>query len=150
VSSWWQVLVLHYLSVTTQPAVQPPAIAFADLPGGRTYGRVYQQRVVSRLCGTVGRSRDALLGAAGRLCGRVLRDTAGGISAGAVPPAGDVVIDFDVFERLAVRLVWYAPDEEFPPSAVLLLPANIERFFCIEDIVVLSERLIARLGGGRF
>jgi len=54
---------------------------------------------------------------------------------------------FDVFPRLTLRLVWHAPDEEFPPSATLLLPDNIEAFFVAEDIVVLSECLVARLGG---
>ena len=54
------------------------------------------------------------------------------------------------FTRLAIRLIWHAGDDEFPPSATLLLPANIEAYFCAEDIVVLSERLVARLGGGTF
>ena len=69
----------------------------------------------------------------------------------ALPAAGgDAAFDFDMFPRVCVRLIWHAADEEFPPSATLLLPANIDAFFCIEDIVVLSERLVARLGGRGF
>ena len=34
-----------------------------------------------------------------------------------------------------------------PPSATLLLPRNIEAYLCIEDIVVLSERLVSRSAG---
>ena len=34
--------------------------------------------------------------------------------------------------------------------ATLLLPANIEAYFCSEDIVVLSEQLISRLCGRGF
>jgi hypothetical protein len=65
-------------------------------------------------------------------------------------PAGDLGFDFQVFPRVAVRLVWYEGDDEMGPSASLLLPGNIESFFCVEDIVVLSERLVARLAGGAF
>ena len=54
---------------------------------------------------------------------------------------------FDELPRVSLRLIWHAADEEFPPSATLLLPANIEEYFCSEDIVVLSECLVARLGG---
>jgi hypothetical protein len=46
--------------------------------------------------------------------------------------------------------VWHAPDDEFPASATLLLPPNIEDYFCSEDIVVLSESLVARLSGRGF
>ncbi len=56
-----------------------------------------------------------------------------------------MVIEFQVFPRLRVRLAWYAGDEELAPSAALLLPANIESFLGLEDIVVLSEQLVARL-----
>ena len=60
---------------------------------------------------------------------------------------GDAAFDFDVLPRLRLRVIWHAGDEEFSPSATLLLPANVESYFCIEDIVVLSERLVGWLGG---
>ncbi len=54
------------------------------------------------------------------------------------------------FPACTLRLVWHAPDDEFPPAATLLLPANIESYFCIEDVVVLCERLVSRLCGRPF
>jgi hypothetical protein len=140
-SSWWTVLVLHYLSVSVRPTEEPwPGVAFADLPGGRSYAPVYQGRVIARLCGTIGRDRATLAAAVEKLGGRELCDEA-------VAPA-DLACEFRVFPRVAMRLYWYAGDEEFSPSAVLLLPKTIASFFGIEDIVVLSERLVARLAGG--
>jgi hypothetical protein len=137
VSAWWQVLTLHYLSVCGRPADEPPAVTFAELPGGRTYAPVYQQRVIGRLCATVGRSGETL-----RLAAEAL---------GALPGRiGDLAFEFRVFPRLPLQLVWYGGDAELSPSAVVLLPRNIEAFLCIEDIVVLSERLVSRLSGGRF
>ena len=60
---------------------------------------------------------------------------------------GDAAFDIDVFPRVATRLIWYAADDEFPPSATLLLPDNIESFLNIEDVVVMSESLVSRLSG---
>jgi hypothetical protein len=51
---------------------------------------------------------------------------------------------------VSLRLIWHAADEEFAASATLLVPANIESYFCSEDVVVLSERLISRLCGRPF
>lgn len=130
----WCVLLLHYLGVAGRPERLTPAITFADLPTARTYARVYQQRAIGRLCATAGRDADKLRAAATGLGGREV-------------DGGDAAFDFDVFPRLCLRVIWHAADEEFPPSATILLPANIESFFCIEDIVVLSERVVGWLGG---
>lgn len=147
---WWRVLVLHYLSVSSRPAEQPPGVTFADLPGGRAYASVYQRRVIERLCRTAGRDGPTLRRAGEDLAGRVVRDSAEGLVAPPAPPAGDLVMEFAAFPRVTVQLAWYAGDEELTPSAALLLPSNVESFFCLEDIVVLSERLVSRLAGGRF
>ena len=93
--------------------------------------------MIARLCATAGRDAARLRAAAGALGGRVA-------------PGGDAAFDFDVFPRLSLRLIWHTADEEFPPCATLLLPANIQSYYCVEDIVVLSERLVSRLGGGPF
>ena len=137
VSASWRLLVLHYLGVRERPERRSPAITFAHLPGGRTYASVYEQRVLRRLCATAGRDRRRLTAAAEALGGRPAE-------------GGDAAFDFAVFPRVDMRLIWHAPDEEFPPSAVLLLPENIEELLCIEDIVVLSEGVVARLSGRSF
>ncbi len=133
----WRILLLHYLAVASRPETLEAEITFADLPTARTYTGVYHQRVIARLCAIFGRDVERLRNATKSLGGRILT-------------GGDTVFDIDVFPRLCVRVIWHAADEEFPPSATLLLPANIESYFCIEDIVVLSERLVSRLGGKDF
>ncbi len=133
----WRILTLHYLSVTARPEGLAPEIAFADLASARSYAGVYQQRAVARLCGVFGRDSDRLRAAAVGLGGRAVE-------------GGDAAFEFDVFPRIRLRLVWHAADEEFPPSATWLLPANIESWFATEDVVVLSERLASRLAGRPF
>ncbi|MCY2929630.1 MAG: DUF3786 domain-containing protein [Planctomycetota bacterium] len=130
----WQVVALHYLAVTARPAPCTPEITFGDLPGGLTYASVYRQRVNGRLCATAGRDAATLKASALHLR--------------AIPLAlGHLGFEFALFPRLSVRLIWHAGDAEFGPSATILLPRTIEAFFCIEDIVVLSERLVSRLSG---
>ncbi|MBC8873892.1 MAG: DUF3786 domain-containing protein [Planctomycetes bacterium] len=133
----WRILVLHYLAISGRPDRLAPDITFADLQTARSYNKVYEGRTVGRLCGTVGRTESGL------------RDAAAAIG-GHAALGGDVAFDFDVFARLTMRLVWYAADEEFPPSATILLPSNMEDYFCAEDTVVLSERLVSRLCGRPF
>ncbi len=137
VGAAWRILALHYLAVRVRPEPTPPEITFGDLPTARSYTDVYHQRAVGRLCATVGREALQLRVAAAALGARPV-------------DGGDAAFDFDVFPRVTMRLVWHAGDEEFPPSATLLLPASIGSYFCTEDIVVLSERLVSRLAGRPF
>ena len=133
----WQVLTLHYLALRARPSSQSPAVTFASLPAGKTYAMVYENRVNRRLCAGVGKDRLTLLAAAAAARARAAE-------------GGDMALEVDVFPRLPLRLVWYAGDEELMPSCTLLLPPNIESFLSIEDIVVLSESFISRLGGRPF
>jgi hypothetical protein len=133
----WCVLVLHYLAIASRPERKLPEVTFADLATARSYASVYQGRVIGRLCATVARNAETLRKAADTLSGRPVE-------------GGDAAFDFDVFPRLSLRLIWHGPDEEFPPSATMLLPRNIESYFCSEDIVVLSEQLVSRLSDRPF
>ncbi len=137
----WAILALHYLAVKGRPVVCPPRVTFADLPTARAYASVYNQRTTQRLCATVGRSAELLRNAAAALGAK--------LAEGALHE-GTVACEFRVFPRVSIGLIWHAPDEEFPPSATLLLPENIESFLCSEDVVVLSECLVSRLCGKPF
>ncbi len=137
VSRWWRVLVLHYLAIRDHNSSGLPEIVFGDIPSARTYAGIYHQRVIARLCRTAGRDAQTLRHAAEALSARFV-------------DAGDMAFDLDVLPRLSVRVIWYAGDDELPPSATLLLPGRIEAFFCTEDIVVLSESVVSRLSGCEF
>ncbi|MCK5113169.1 MAG: DUF3786 domain-containing protein [Phycisphaerae bacterium] len=133
----WRILTLHYLAVRGNVEKQIPSVGFADISAGRSYAGVYKARVISRLCATVGRTAETLCSAADNIGGVAIEDS-------------DLGYDFDIFPQITLRLLWYAPDDEFPASASLLLPKNILSFFSVEDTVVLSESLIARLSGKDF
>ena len=133
----WSILVLHYLAVTARPEQMGPSVTFADLGTARSYAGVYAARVNERLCHTAGRRLERLTAGADALAARAA-------------DGGDAAFDFQPFPRVQLRLIWRAGDDEFPATATLLLPQNIESYFCCEDIVVLSENLVARLDGRPF
>ena len=133
----WQILVLHYLSIASRPPFGEGEFTFAEIPGAITYDKVYQGRVIGRLCHTAGRDAETLTAAATALDGR---ETDG----------GDKAFEFRIFPKLNFKLIWYAADDEFPQSATILLPENLFPALSIEDIVVLSEQLVARLSGKKF
>ena len=129
----WQILTLHYLAVRTRPTVHLPGVTFASLPSARVYASVYENRVNRRLCASVAKDVAALQAAAADIASRVV-------------DGGDFAFEINIFPRIRVRLVWYAGDQELAPSCTLLLPTNIESFLCTEDIVVMSELFVSRLG----
>ena len=137
VNVMWRILVLHYLCIQGRPETLTPQIVFAELPECRAYDGVYRGRVIARLCATAGRDEATLRRGMELVRGRQVE-------------GGDLSFDLRAFPRLDLRLVWYRGDEEFPPSASLLLPPNIREFFVGEDVVVLSERVAARLAGKPF
>lgn len=132
VESWWQILTLHYLSTAARPHGDAAEVTFADLPSGWGYASVYRQRVIGRLCRKMGCDSGRFKSAARAL---------GGVPA----EGGDAAFVFRPFPRIPMRLIWYMGDDEIESSATLLLAANIVDYFCLEDIVVLSEQLVARL-----
>jgi hypothetical protein len=133
----WQILVLHYLSIASKPVFGDGELTFAEIPGTITYDKVYQGRVIGRFCYTAGRNAETLAAAAESLDAQE-------------SDGGDKAFVFSLFPKLRFKLIWYAADDEFPQSATILLPTNIFPALSIEDIVVLSEQLVARLGGKPF
>ena len=133
----WQILALHYLAGRNRPQDRPPETTFANLPAGRTYAGVYANRVNRRLCATAGRDRQSL-------------DTAASFVGAQHVEGADAALEARFFPRVPLRLLWYAGDDELPPSCTLLLPATIESLLCVEDIVVMSECFVSRLSGGAF
>ncbi len=49
--------------------------------------------------------------------------------------------------RITLAVAWYRADEDFPPDATILYPDNTLSYLPLEDVIVLAECLVARLGG---
>jgi len=132
----WQILILHYVDGPAAPSHSDAWRSFADFPDARGYEHVYQARVISRLCRTVGRSRDTFVEAC-------LRE-------GGIPVmSAEQTYYFKVFPRLPLIVVRYDGDGELPPGASFVYPDNAPALLPIEDVIVMSECVVDRLQGPR-
>ena len=130
----WQIPILHYLSAPAGLAEPTGWLAFADFQHLRGYEPVYRGRVLGRLCGTAGRTEEGFVEASRRLKATPI-------------DKGDVGFQFPVFPRVTLSVAWYRADEDFPPDATILYPDNTLAYLPLEDVIVLAECLVARLGG---
>ena len=130
----WQIIVLHYLSAPVPWPESTDWQAFADFQDLRGYEPVYQGRVLGRLCGTAGRTEEGFIQAAESLNAQPF-------------DRGDIGYRFPIFPHLDLIVGWYRADEDFPSNATILYPDNIRALLPLEDIIVLAECLVARLGG---
>ena len=158
----WQILALRYLSATAPRMGVSSWVSFAEIPGAMGYDPVYRGRVLGRLAATAGRNRAAFVQACGRVGaerfegmevgdGRQapILDPASPKGRGGTPGAGDEAFRFRVFPGFELAIVWFAGDEDLASGVSFLYPDNISSFLSVEDVVVLAEGLVRRLGASR-
>ena len=101
---------------------------FREMPWGELYIKPYTGRVLTRAAFTFGTRIDAFRNAAERM--------------GASPVKhGDAGFEFDLIGGYKMRILVWAGDDEFPPSAQVLYSDNFTAF-AAEDRVVAGDILI--------
>lgn len=102
---------------------------FREMPWGELYIKPYTGRVLTRAAFTFGTRVEAYRKAAEKM--------------GATPVNhGDAGFEFSLIGDYKIRLLVWAGDEEFPPSAQVLYSDNFEEGFAPEDRVVAGDILI--------
>ena len=102
---------------------------FREMPWGELYIKPYTGRVLTRAAFTFGTRVEAYRNAAEKM--------------GATPVGhGDAGFEFSLIGDYKIRLLVWAGDEEFPPSAQVLYSDNFEEGFAPEDRVVAGDILI--------
>ncbi len=105
---------------------------FREMPWGELYIKPYTGRVLTRAAFTFGTRVEAFCRAAEKM--------------GAIPvPHGDAGYEFTLIGEYRIRLLVWAGDEEFPPSAQVLYSDNFEEGFAPEDRVVAGDILITAI-----
>ena len=105
---------------------------FREMPWGELYIKPYTGRVLTRAAFTFGTRVEAFRKAAEKM--------------GAQPVAhGDAGFEFALIGDYKIRLLIWAGDEEFPPSAQVLYSDNFEEGFAPEDRVVVGDILITAI-----
>ena len=105
---------------------------FREMPWGELYIKPYTGRVLTRAAFTFGTRVEAFRKAAEKM--------------GAAPVNhGDAGFEFSLVGDYRIRLLIWAGDDEFPPSAQVLYSDNFEEGFAPEDRVVAGDILITAI-----
>lgn len=107
-------------------------LTFREAPWGNVYLPAFAGRVLRRAAFTFGTRPEAFRAAAVQIGGRPLEQA-------------DVGFEFDFLGSYAMRLLIWAGDEDFPPTAQVLYSDNFAADFTAEDRAVAGDLLIARL-----
>jgi len=128
------IIILHYLkeSVVGLPPIQGKWIAFQELVGGGGYYPTFTKRVTDRIATKYGKDPQAIIGSGVRL-------------GGSKAELADFSVVINAFDGVPILVELWKADEEFGPSADVLFDKTIEKIFCTEDIVVLSEFLVSQI-----
>lgn len=127
-----QILVIRFL---TEGAYAPPQgkfKAYRELPWGEVYDANFQGRAIKRLAYNFGTRPEAFEKAAVLL---------GGVKTG----LGDASYDLPFIGGVICRLILWAPEDEFPPSAQFLFSDNTPAAFNAEDLAAVGDVVISSL-----
>ncbi|MBQ3000269.1 MAG: DUF3786 domain-containing protein [Oscillospiraceae bacterium] len=105
---------------------------FREMPWGELYIKPYTGRVLTRAAFTFGTRVEAFRKAAEKMGAEAV-------------PHGDAGFEFALIGDYKIRLLVWAGDEEFPPSAQVLYSDNFEEGFAPEDRVVAGDILITAI-----
>lgn len=129
-----QILLCHYILHAPCEPETGRLITFREIPDGQFYFDAFQRRTRDPFLSTFGRDTLLFSRCAERLGGKPVE-------------GGDVARIFQVFPKIAVRMVLWSGDDEFPPEAGILFDANIRNSLPAEDIAVMTGMLVYRLMG---
>lgn len=113
------IIILHYLARSFGPTKLPAPtgewIDFNQLRGAESYYPTYRKRTIDRLITKYGSGAE------------------------------DIKKVVQVFDGVEFMIKVSIADEEFGADAAILYDRSIERIFCVEDIVVLTEIVVHTL-----
>jgi hypothetical protein len=128
-----EILILHYLEKAAGTPLTGKWISFAEIPGGTFYHPVFLQRCKAPLVKYFGESPEGLLS--------VAVDEV----RGEPWSMGDVGVKIQAFPFVALGLVLWKGDTEFPPDGNVLFDSSITGYLPAEDVVILAETVVWKL-----
>jgi Domain of unknown function (DUF3786) len=128
-----EILILHYLEKAAGTPLTGKWISFAEIPGGTFYHPVFLQRCKAPLVKYFGESPESLLS--------VAVDEV----RGEPWSMGDAGVKIQAFPFVALGLVLWKGDTEFPPDGNVLFDSSITGYLPAEDVVILAETVVWKL-----
>ena len=127
-----QILILHYMLSAAPSASTDNWLSYREIPGASFYYSSFVRRAIEPLKKVFGPNIDDFIRAGDLLGGKII-DT------------GDAGYEFRLFPNIAVRLILWAGDAEFPAEANMVFDENSGRMLSPEDIAWLAGMLVYRL-----
>lgn len=123
-----QTFLMRWLLEGKQTAGSRDFLTFREMPWGELYIQPFTGRVLKRAAFSFGTRLEAFRAACTAMGGLPLQ-------------AGDAGFEFILLGNYRLRMLLWAGDDEFPPSAQLLYSANFVDGFAAEDRVVAGDLL---------
>ena len=123
-----QTFLMRWLLEGKQTAGSRDFLTFREMPWGELYIQPFTGRVLKRAAFSFGTRLEAFPAACTAMGGLPLQ-------------AGDAGFEFTLLGNYRLRMLLWAGDDEFPPSAQLLYSANFVDGFAAEDRVVAGDLL---------
>jgi hypothetical protein len=127
-----KILILHYLA---QAKGSPPTnklVTIKELPDGRNYAPTFFKRAIKPILDNFQKDPQQLI------------ETTK-IFGGNKADYGDFAVTINPFKMVAITIVLWQGDEEFPPEASMMFDSNIPDYLSTYDIIELSETTAWRL-----
>jgi hypothetical protein len=128
-----EILILHYLERASGIPPTGNWISFAEISGGTFYHPVFLQRCKVPLVRYFGGEPRRLLSLAAEEVG------------GESLALGDAGVKIPVFPRVALGMILWRGDAEFPPDGNVLFDSSVTGYLPVEDIVILAETVVWKL-----
>jgi len=124
-----QILLIRYILEGAGGLGSGKFLSYSEMPWGAVYLSNFKGRCLARLAFGFGFD----LGRFGRAC----------TALGATPALdGDASFDIEFIDGFTLRVIIWAPDDEFPPSSQILFSDNFPLAFSAEDMAVVGDVLI--------
>ncbi len=123
-----QAFLMRWLLEGKQTAGSRDFLTFREMPWGELYIQPFTGRVLQRAAFSFGTRLEAFRAACTAMGGLPLQ-------------ASDAGFEFTLLGNYRLRMLLWAGDDEFPPSAQLLYSANFVDGFAAEDRVVAGDLL---------
>ena len=130
-----QVLLLHYLNLTTDATPSGEWIAYQEVPDGKFYLDAFLRRAKIPMVQGFGNDPELLVKLATQTYGATPLDQ------------GDMAVAVRALPLVPVALILWKGDDEFPPEGTILFDRTVSRVLSAEDIAWLAGMIIYPLLG---
>lgn len=131
-SEWHRLIIMHYLNLADGFPLTGEAITLSDMPDGVIRGTKFDRTAADAICKfLLGKSEDKV---------KLILEKMG---AEFLPGKADMNVKLPFLPRFPLYLnIWFA-DDEFPPSARLLVDRSAGHYLTVEDAVMTGDLVLA-------